>query len=86
MGLCFRLALSTVGIAKFKCDQLFIDEGFCSFDQTNLAGVPNFLTNLKTMFDEIIIVTHLNDIKKTADTVVDIKREDSVSKIYHIIS
>ena len=85
MGLCFRLALSTVGIAKFRCDQLFIDEGFCSFDQSNLSGVPNFLNNLKTMFDEIIIVTHLTDIKRVADTVVDIRRDDSVSKIYHSI-
>tara|TARA_Y100000389_G_scaffold205122_1_gene263530 strand:+ start:5087 stop:8962 length:3876 start_codon:yes stop_codon:yes gene_type:complete len=85
MGLCFRLALSTVGIAKFKCDQLFIDEGFCSFDQANLSCVPTFLNNLKTMYNEIIIVTHLSDIKKVADTVVDIERTDSLSKIYHSI-
>nr|QOI90611.1 hypothetical protein HWQ62_00480 [Pyramimonas orientalis virus] len=81
VSLSFRLALSSTGISKFRCNQLFIDEGFCSFDQNNLVNVPELIVNLKNLFGEIILVTHLQEIKKCADTVVNISRCDGVSKI-----
>jgi DNA repair exonuclease SbcCD ATPase subunit len=81
VSLSFRLALSSTGISKFRCNQLFIDEGFCSFDQTNLVNVPELITNLKNLFGEIILVTHLQEIKSCADTVVNITRENGISKI-----
>jgi len=83
VSLGFRLALSAIGISKFKCNQLFIDEGFCSFDQKNLLHVPNLIKNLKTMFDEIILVTHLEEIKNSTDFIVNISRERGISYIYH---
>jgi DNA repair exonuclease SbcCD ATPase subunit len=83
VSLGFRLALSSIGISKFKCNQLFIDEGFCSFDQNNLLHVPNLIKNLKTMFDEIILVTHLEEIKNSTDFIVNISRERGISYIYH---
>ena len=54
VSLSFRLALSSVGITRFRCDQLFIDEGFCSFDQNNLLNVPDLIKNLKQLYNEII--------------------------------
>ena len=84
VSLSFRLALSSTGISKFRCNQLFIDEGFCSFDQTNLVNVPELMTNLKNLFGEIILVTHLQEIKKCADKVVTITRKDGISKIMNI--
>ena len=83
VSLCFRLALSSIGINKFRCDQLFIDEGFCSFDQKNLLNVPTLIKNLKNLFQEIILVTHLEDIKSCADCVVNITRKDGLSQIKH---
>jgi ABC-type Mn2+/Zn2+ transport system ATPase subunit len=83
ISLSFRLALSSIGISKFRCNQLFIDEGFCSFDKQNLTQVPKLITNLKNMFDEIIIVTHLDEVKKSANVVVNILRDGSVSKLQH---
>lgn len=81
ISLCFRLALASIGITKFKCNQLFIDEGFCSFDQNNLLNVPNLIRSLKTMFHEIILVTHLTEIKNCADEVVNIIRDSGISYI-----
>lgn len=81
ISLCFRLALASIGITKFKCNQLFIDEGFCSFDQNNLLNVPNLIRSLKTMFHEIILVTHLTEIKNCADEVVNIIRDNGISYI-----
>ena len=81
VSLSFRLALSSIGISKFRCRQLFIDEGFCSFDQNNLLNVPTLIKNLKHLYDEIILVTHLDEIKLCADFVVNIVRKDGISQI-----
>ena len=81
VSLSFRLALSAVGISRFRCNQLFIDEGFCSFDQHNLLNVPVLIKNLKQLYDEIVLVTHLEEIKSCADKVVNIERINGISKI-----
>ena len=83
VSLSFRLALSSIGINKFRCNQLFIDEGFCSFDQKNLLNVPVLIKNLKNLFHEIILVTHLEEIKSCADCVINITRHKGISTICH---
>lgn len=83
VSLSFRLALSSIGINKFQCNQLFIDEGFCNFDQQNLLNVPILIKNLKNLFNEIILVTHLEEIKSCADCVVNITRNHGISQIVH---
>lgn len=83
VSLSFRLALSSIGISRFKSNQLFIDEGFCSFDQYNLFNVPMLIKNLKQMYDEIILVTHLEEIKTCADKVINITRSEGISLIKH---
>jgi DNA repair exonuclease SbcCD nuclease subunit/DNA repair exonuclease SbcCD ATPase subunit len=45
---------------KTTCKQLFIDEGFVSFDKYNLSIVPEFLKSLMSYFDSIIIVSHID--------------------------
>jgi DNA repair exonuclease SbcCD ATPase subunit/DNA repair exonuclease SbcCD nuclease subunit len=57
------------------CNQLFIDEGFVSFDNFNLSIVPSFLKNLLSYFNSIIIVSHIDIIQDNID--------DSVSIIYN---
>ena len=79
VSLSFRLALSAIGITKFRCNQLFIDEGFCSFDQHNLLNVPVMIKKLKSLFNEILLVTHLDEIKSCADNVVNITRDYGIS-------
>lgn len=81
VSLSFRLALSSVGITRFHCDQLFIDEGFCSFDKTNLLNVPELIKNLKQLYAQIVLVTHLDEIKDCADEVVNITRQEGISRL-----
>lgn len=62
-GLAVRIALGTIGASGIKPRQLFLDEGFTSCDSTNLSKVPNFLTMLLQLYDSILLVTHLEDLK-----------------------
>lgn len=84
VGLSMRLGLGSMGISKYKCDQLFIDEGFCNFDQNNLSRVPLLLTRMGKLFKNIIMVTHVEEIKNAAHEVVNIRREDGLSQLFTV--
>lgn len=81
VGLCMRLALSSLGVSKIQCDQLFIDEGFCGFDTENLRRVPELLHGLKRLFSEITVVSHLEEIRECVDEVISINRSNGISTI-----
>jgi DNA repair exonuclease SbcCD ATPase subunit len=57
------------------CNQLFIDEGFVSFDRYNLSIVPDFLKNLLSYFHSIFLVSHIDLIQDNVD--------DSVTILYN---
>ena len=65
ISLALRLCL--FGNNKAICKQLYIDEGFVSFDKYNLSIVPNFLKSLLTYFDTIVIVSHIDLIQDSID-------------------
>ena len=65
ISLALRLCL--FGNNKTICKQLYIDEGFVSFDKYNLSIVPNFLRSLLAYFDTIIIVSHIDLIQETIE-------------------
>jgi DNA repair exonuclease SbcCD ATPase subunit len=65
ISLALRLCL--FGNNKAICKQLYIDEGFVSFDKYNLSIVPNFLKSLLAYFDTIIIVSHIDLIQETIE-------------------
>ena len=65
ISLALRLCL--FGNNKAICKQLYIDEGFVSFDKYNLSIVPNFLRSLLAYFDTIIIVSHIDLIQETIE-------------------
>lgn len=61
------------------CNQLFIDEGFVSFDKFNLSIVPSFLKNLLSYFNTIIVVSHIDLIQDNIDDFVSINYNKSTS-------
>ena len=77
---CFaiRIALSQIGATSIKPSQLFIDEGFTSCDHDNRSRVGELLIDLldTARYQQLIIVTHLEDINAFANTYVHIKRTD----------
>jgi len=76
-GLAVRIALGNIGAAGIKPRQLFLDEGFTSCDAVNLARVPDFLKVLLQVYDSILLVTHLEELKDfCVDTSIEIKRDE----------
>jgi DNA repair exonuclease SbcCD ATPase subunit len=61
------LRLCLFGNNRAICRQLYIDEGFVSFDKYNLSIVPNFLKSLLAYFDTIIIVSHIDLIQESIE-------------------
>ena len=79
LGMSIRIALSN--LAGMKCNQLFIDEGFVACDTEHLSKVPNFLINLLNIYNNVILVSHLESIKEMNATQVNIIRKNDLSKI-----
>jgi DNA repair exonuclease SbcCD ATPase subunit len=68
-GLAVRIALGWAGLGVGAAGkQLFLDEGFTSCDSTNLSKVPNFLLSLLNIYDGILLVTHLEELKESEST------------------
>ncbi len=64
------------GATGTKPCQLFLDEGFTSCDSYNLAKVPDFMRTLLQLYDGIMLVTHLDDLKDIVDVTVQIQRDE----------
>lgn len=47
--------------------QLFLDEGFTACDAMHLANVPTFLRCLLSMYDQIVLVSHLEEVREQTD-------------------
>jgi hypothetical protein len=75
-GLAIRIALGMAGATGTKPCQLFLDEGFTSCDSYNLAKVPDFMRTLLQLYDGIMLVTHLDDLKDIVDVTVQIQRDE----------
>jgi DNA repair exonuclease SbcCD ATPase subunit len=81
LGIAVRIALSYIGASTVLCKTLFIDEGFTSCDNNHLEKVPDFLHKLLKLFNSILIVSHLDTIKESADICIPINRIQSISTI-----
>jgi DNA repair exonuclease SbcCD ATPase subunit len=78
IGLAMRIALSKMGAVDVACRQLFLDEGFVACDADNLTKVPSLLRwLLDAGYHSILLVTHLEDVRESADLWISIKRDDS---------
>lgn len=63
--------------AKF----LVIDEGFSALDATNMQSLSMLFGYLKTQFDFIIIISHLESMKDIVDKQIEILNDDGFAKI-----
>jgi DNA repair exonuclease SbcCD ATPase subunit/DNA repair exonuclease SbcCD nuclease subunit len=77
------LALRMSLYSNTQTEQLFIDEGFTACDNQNLSLVPSFLKKLLNTFSCIVIVSHIDIIKDSADIIVNIEY-DKNTKTSHI--
>lgn len=64
-----------------KSDTFIIDEGFGSLDANHLSSINKMFDVLRTMFNKILVISHIKDLREIVDNNIDIYKEDSFSKI-----
>tara|TARA_R110000824_G_scaffold1445_1_gene7259 strand:- start:293 stop:3502 length:3210 start_codon:yes stop_codon:yes gene_type:complete len=64
-----------------KCNIFAIDEGFGSLDSDNLNEMKNLFEYLKTLFDHILIITHIEGMQDVCDNIVNVEKKDDFSRI-----
>jgi exonuclease SbcC len=80
IGLALRMTLSKISLIA-KPNFIVIDEGWSCFDAENLSNVGNVLNYLKTQYDHVIIISHLEEMKIQADYVITINKKDGFSHL-----
>lgn len=61
---------------------IIIDEGFGTLDSDNIGNMKGAFEYLKTQFDFVLIVTHLDTIKDYMDYLIPIEVDNGYSKVY----
>jgi len=79
-SIAIRVALLSVSSLP-RPNFLVIDEGFGSLDSENSNNLYRLFEYLKTQFDFVIIISHLDYIKDFIDQHIELKSEDGFSKI-----
>ncbi len=59
----------------------FIDEGFGVLDAENLFSMSQFFDNVKNVFRNIIIITHIDTLKDVSDWTINIEKNGGISKV-----
>ena len=85
VNLCVRVAISQI-IAQRSgktLSLLILDEIFGSLDENRRTNVVNLLRNLTNNFEQVILITHIEDIKNEIDNIITIEynTEKGSSKI-----
>lgn len=79
-NLAMRITLSQIS-STAKPNFFIIDEGWSCMDNNNLADVSNILNYLKEMYEAVIIVSHLDELKNQIDYPLTIENKNNLSYI-----
>jgi DNA repair exonuclease SbcCD ATPase subunit len=83
-SLALRVALINISNLP-KTNMLVIDEGFGSLDANNIAIVYSLFSHLKTNFDFIVVISHLDVMRDMVDKQLEITKENGFSKINNTV-
>ena len=81
-SLAIRTALVNVSNLP-RPNFLAIDEGLGNLDSENLNSLFMLFTFLKSQFDLLMIISHLDSVRDVVDNLIDIKKVAGFSKITH---
>ena len=79
-SLAIRIALMRISNIP-KPNFLIIDEGFGSLDSNNFNQLPLLFEYLKSYFDFVLVVSHLDQMRDLIDTVIELKFEHGYSHV-----
>ena len=82
-GLAIRTALINVCNLP-RPNFLLIDEGMGSLDSDNLSSLYMLFDYLKSQFDFILLISHVDSIRDIVDGLLEIKKIDGISSINHV--
>nr|AEX62561.1 uncharacterized hydrolase [Moumouvirus Monve] len=80
IGLAIRMTLCQISLTA-KPNFLIIDEGWSCLDTENLNNVGTIMNYIKTQYEYVIIISHLEELKNQADYVINIDKHDNYSYI-----
>ena len=83
-ALALRVALVNISNLP-RPNFLVIDEGMSALDASNMAMVHSLFDYMKTHFDFIIVISHLDAMRDMVDKQLEIKKENGFSKIDNTI-
>jgi DNA repair exonuclease SbcCD ATPase subunit len=81
-GLAIRVALLSVSNLP-RPTFLAIDEGFSSLDPDNASNLPVLLDYLKSQFEFVLTISHMDYMRDFVDISLDLKKVDDYSKIIY---
>jgi len=81
-SLAIRVALINVSNLP-RPNFLAVDEGFGNLDSTNLSSMTTLLEYLKTEFDFIFIISHIDIMKDMSDESIEITKQSGFSNIIY---
>ena len=80
-SLALRSVLSKI-CSLPKPNIIVFDEVFGKISNDNLEMVSEFFIKIKEYFEKIFVITHNPMVNQWADTIVKIRKEDNISKVY----
>lgn len=80
IGLAVRMTLCQISLTA-KPNFLIIDEGWSCLDTENLNNISNIMAYIKSQYEYIIIISHLEELKNQADYIINIDKENGYSYI-----
>ena len=79
-GLAIRIALINVCNLP-RPNFLVVDEGFGTLDPENLTSLYMLFSYLKTQFDFVMIISHIDSMRDAVDNLIEIKKDNGFSKV-----
>jgi len=81
-SLAIRIGLINVSTLP-RPNFIIVDEGFGALDSENIANMEGAFNYLKTQFDFVMIITHLDTIKDYMDMLIPINIKNGLSKVIY---
>ena len=80
IGLSFRMVLGQISLTS-RPNFFVIDEGWSCLDMDHRNNLGQILNYIKSQFEHVIIISHLDELKNQSDYIINIDKSDGYSKI-----
>ena len=75
-SIALRAAIANISLIP-SCNLFIIDEGFGTLDSDNLNNINMMLGYLKSVFDTVIVISHIEYIQDICDHIISIERDEN---------